>query len=194
MKQLTNYIKESFTSVNEALVKKHLNHHNILYIPDNRKELINCIVECFKNKNFDLNCIDTSRIQDMSALFYYIVNNEVYADDILWYELKLNGWDVSNVKDFNNMFNGCGQFDSDVKNWNIKNAKNTYYMFARCSSFNQDITNWDFSHIEKCEGMFFECSSLKQNFSKCKFNAEDFSENKFVFYNCPYVITPDNYK
>ena len=41
----------------------------------------------------------------------------------------LNNWDVSNVRDMINMFNGASSFNQPLNNWNVSNVKEMGYMF-----------------------------------------------------------------
>ena len=67
MKQLNQFI-------NEYIVKKKLDkpidsEDHYEYYPETKKELIKNIVEVFNSGKTNLNCIDTSKITDMSNLF-----------------------------------------------------------------------------------------------------------------------------
>ena len=90
------------------------------YHPNTKEELIEAIKkEIFevqgtnKNPNWeaDLNCIDTSKITDMSFLFSSAYGLENFNGDI-------SGWDVINVKDIRWMFNSA-EFNGDIGDWNI---------------------------------------------------------------------------
>ena len=68
--------------INEYIIKNKLdkpidseNHYE--YFPETKEELIKNINECLGIKNYDLNCIDTSKIIDMSFLFYEINKNKI---------------------------------------------------------------------------------------------------------------------
>ena len=51
----------------------------------------------------------------------------------------LNNWNVSNVEDMNNMFNGASSFNQPLDNWDVSNVRNMTEMFLDASSFNQPL-------------------------------------------------------
>ena len=81
--------------------------------PKTKDELKKIIEDTIKEQGFkcDLNFIDTSKIIDMSFLFY---------------DTKFNGdiskWDVSNVKDMRYMFYKSN-FNGDISKWDISNVE-----------------------------------------------------------------------
>ena len=99
MKSLKTKIYES--ELNEGFYK------NIggMVRPTTKDELINEIKIRLDRGQTNLNDIDTSKITDMSDLFYDF--NQIQDIDI-------SLWDVSNVEDMNGMFYNCPNFNSDL--------------------------------------------------------------------------------
>ncbi len=111
-----NYKKNSLLSANHKYMKK--------YFPTSKQELIK-LIDIYDNP-VPLDEIDTSQITDMSWLF---ANSKRTNRD--WLET----WDVSNVKDMNNMFiniyNVLWQdFKPNLRDWNVSNVVNMSYMFS----------------------------------------------------------------
>ena len=109
MKHLNSYITE-------YIVKKKLDtpidsEDHYEYFPETKEELIKNIEECLNSKNYNLNCIDTSKITDMSYLFY-----DSKFENI---NINVSNWDVSSVKDMNHMFCNCQKFNCDLSKWDV---------------------------------------------------------------------------
>ena len=134
MKTLNTYIIEGgfFKNMKAELVT-----------PENKKELIKIINDTIEKEgpNCDLNFIDTSKIDDMSALFY----SSKFNGDI-------SNWDVRNVNDMSTMF-AYSKFDGDISNWDVRNVSDMHDMFAG-SEFNGDLSKWDVSNVTDMNGMF----------------------------------------
>ena len=150
------------------------------YRPKTKEELIRAIKkEIYEiqgtpdNPNWeaDLNCIDTSKITDMSGLFSGLYELNKFNGDISKWNVSnvrdmnnmfayskfnnpLNNWDVSNVRDMSGMFKNSS-FNQDISNWNISNVNNMSWMFAG-SKFNKPLNNWNVSNVIDMYGMFYE--------------------------------------
>ena len=80
----------------------------------------------------DLNFIDTSKITDMSELFWSLNVRKI----------KIDEWDVSKVTNMQNMFYMCTKFDSNISKWDVSNVTNYYCMFYGCYITNSHTPNF----------------------------------------------------
>ena len=150
MKQINQFI-------NEYIVKKKLDkfvdsEDHYEYFPKTKEELIKNIEECLDSKNYNLNCIDTSKIIDMSNLFDSGNYNKSLNN------IDISKWDVSNVKYMQFMFDNCTDFEGKgLENWDVSNVEITKYMFYNCENFNCDLSNWDVSSVTNMERTFYGC-------------------------------------
>ena len=114
MKNLNSFITEKF------LINKNTKIYN--YQPKTKNELkgfVNKLIIKHGN-NANLNDIDTSKITDMSELFYQSSFNGYISD-----------WDVSNVKDMSYMF-ARSEFtgeNGDISKWNVRNVEKMENIF-----------------------------------------------------------------
>ena len=134
MKSLKTKIFEGFYKNAGGMVK-----------PTTKDELINEIKIRLDRGQTNLNDIDTSKITDMSDLFYDF--NQIQDIDI-------SLWDVSNVEDMNNMFFFCEEFNSDLSKWNVRSAKYMISMFQNCFKFNCDLSGWNVRKVKYMDDMF----------------------------------------
>ena len=120
MKHLNTYITEYI--INKKLDKPIDSEDHYDYFPKTKEELIDNVKELFNKGETNLNCIDTSKITDMSRSF------ESYEN----INFDISKWNVSNVKDMSYMFYGCKLFESDLSNWNVSKVINVTEMFKGC--------------------------------------------------------------
>ena len=52
---------------------------------------------------------------------------------------EINNWDVSNVTNMSDMFEGAESFNQPLNNWNVSNVTYMNNMFAGANSFNQPL-------------------------------------------------------
>ena len=121
MKQINQFITEYI--IKKKLDKPIDSEDHCIYFPKTKDELRKNIIECFDSKNYDLNCIDTSEITDMSYLF----------KNIRGINFDVSNWNVSNVKYTKYMFFECTKFDCDLSNWNVSKVENMSNMFYNCN-------------------------------------------------------------
>ena len=76
--------------------------------------------------------------------------------------IDISSWDTSNVTYMSYTFNGCRSLTSlDVSKWTISALRNMTYIFAYCSSLTSlDVSKWNVSLVTNMEGVFYNCSSL----------------------------------
>ena len=186
--------------------------NNNKYCPKTKEELVENIKELIGKGVTNLNCIDTSKITDMSYLFerelskinniniskWDVSNVEnmhsmfIYCEN---FEGKgLENWDVSNVKDMGHMFDDCKKFDCDLSGWNVSNVTNMTDMFANCESFKgKGLENWNVNNVTDMYRMFFNCKNFNCNLSK--WNVSNVDNMLYLFDNCTSLKnTPRWYK
>ena len=174
MKQINQFITEYI--VKKKLDKPIDSEDHYEYFPKTKQELIDNIQELLEKGKTDLNCIDTSKITDMSMLF------EV-CKEISNIDFDVSKWDVSNVKNMRNMFDECRNFTGKgLENWDVSNVTNMRYMFNNCRNFNSDLSNWDVSNVEDMTCMFYNCKKL--NFDLSKWDISKVKDMAVMFYNC----------
>jgi len=63
-------------------------------------------------------------------------------------------WNVGNVTDMKELFEGKHDFNSDLSCWDVSLVTNMSEMFRQAKSFNSDVSNWDVSHVTDMKLMF----------------------------------------
>lgn len=110
------------------------------------------LVEMIANGE-DVTKVVTSKIKDMSWMFYYSTFNQA-----------IGTWDTSNVTDMTGMF-FIGSFDQDISEWDTSKVTSMSSMFF-FSAFNQDIGNWDTSKVTDMRSMFRNAGNFNQNLNR----------------------------
>ena len=134
--------------------------------------------ELCNDNSINLGDIDTSKITDMSGLFF-MSDRKDYSGIETWdvshvkymsymfaeaesFNQPLNDWDVSQVEDMSYMFRYAESFNQPLNNWNVSRVKNMSYMFSNAKAFNQPLNDWDVSNVEWMRGMFIHADSFNQ--------------------------------
>ena len=112
-------------SLHEIILEKlKIKKSSYKYFPKTKEELKDLLKQLIEERGNegDFNDINTSKITDMSSLFYGM--KEFNGD--------ISGWNVSNVTDMYSMFYKCESFNQDISNWNVSNVNYMGYMFYNC--------------------------------------------------------------
>ncbi len=106
-------------------------------------------------------------------------------------------WDVSNVTDMSQAFDGRITFNGNLSEWDVSSVTNMGAMFYNASAFNQPLDDWDVSSVTDMYGMFWEALAFNQDISNwcvtyIGFEPTEFStdsplskSNKPVWGTCP---------
>lgn len=141
MRSLQNYINEKGITPTTTILET-VRHNDKKYFPTNKDELISIIDELGHDRTH-FNDIDTSKITDMSEVFY---RSEFNGDisgwdtsnvvDMSWMfaeskfnNLSIKGWDISNVQTMEGMFSDSRFIKNISEHWNISETVDTYKMF-----------------------------------------------------------------
>ena len=193
--------------ITEYIIKKKLDkpidsEDHYKYFPKSKEELIYNINKLIKQNDYNFNCINTSKITDMSNLFKNLDGIEDKNFDVSRWDVSsvedmsymfmycknfngnLFGWDVSNVTNMTGMFGGCESFEGNgIENWNITNVESIEEMFAICLKLNIDFSNWNVRNIRNFENIFYNCESLEgKGFDK--WNVSKAVNTKGMFQGC----------
>ena len=155
MKQLNYYIVEKLKINKDSNNKSEYHYH-----PEKLSELIKLLIKLVNKRgsDADLNDVDVSRITDMSDLFHRVNHLSKYKIQFI----DISKWDVSNVEDFESMFERCSNFTSDLLRWDFSSAKNVKFMFLNCSKFNSEVGKWKFNpELTNMLRMFDGCESFE---------------------------------
>ena len=155
MKQLNYYIVEKLKINKNSNNKPEYHYH-----PEKLSELIELLIKLVNERgsDADLNDVDVGRITDMSDLFHRVNHLSKYKIQFI----DISKWDVSNVEDFESMFERCSNFTSDLLKWDFSSAKNVKFMFLNCSKFNSEVGEWKFNpELTNMLRMFDGCESFE---------------------------------
>ena len=184
MKNLKDIITEKLNRTKSSLMLEKLKIgsktqvRTYKYNPKSLKELKDIIKDIIKEEGpgANLNNIDVSDVYNMDGLF----NITEYGKQIEIGNIKIDDWNVSNVKSMRNMFLKCSTFNCDISNWDVSKVIDMGGMFYGCKEFNQDISKWDVSRVENMEDMFNGCKKFNQDISKWKVNNVKSVERMFT--------------
>lgn len=174
MKHIDNYIIEKL-KFNHSEVKKEVEPK---FFPENKKELSELLEKLINERggDADLNDIDVSKIDYMSDLF------KPFGDKI--YNINISDWDVSNVKNMDEMFRDCVNFDCDLSKWDVRKVEDMYGMFLNCKNFEGNgLRYWELDNCRSTKSMFMNCELFNEDISNWKFR-ENGCDCDYMFWGC----------
>ena len=98
-------------------------------------------------------CVDTSRVQNMTAMFQFCVQME---------DVDLENFSTENVTDMSYMFCGCGGLKQlDLSSFRTDRVTNMSVMFSKCWSLEKlDLSNFSTENVMSMVWMFGYCNVL----------------------------------
>ena len=140
-----------------------------VYLPENSGGLFSNVPGSLTLAEFlDTSKIDTSKVKNMTNLFYYTKLKEI----------NLDTWDTSNVTDMTTMFLGSSGVEKlNISNLNTKNVTSMNGMFSNLegSGFKDlDLSKWDTSNVTDINRMF------TLNYSTEKINVSNWDTSKIT--------------
>lgn len=183
MKNLKQYIEE------KLLVNK--NYKNVYsYNPETWDELRQIVKDRFKEQGvgtkktpINFNDIDVTAIDTLS-------NDKhigVFSNTDFEY-IDVSKWDVSNITNMTNLFNGCKYLRSlgNLSKWNVSNVKNFINMFNECHDLRSvgNLSKWKTLNAENMDGMFMECMSLRSVGDLSNWKVSKVKDMGWMFFNC----------
>lgn len=197
MKNITDIVEKLNLNASTKVIDRKTNYKFFPKDYDELKNLVNKLIN-ERGEDADLNDINTSKITDMSSLFYplrFKIRN-----------INISYWDVTNVISMNNMFVNCKKFNCDLSYWmpiNLETCKNmlegciefnsnmffntpkltdTYKMFNGCVKFNKNLSKLNTLNLVNAEGMFMSCENFNQDISNWKL--PKIQNINWMFSNC----------
>ena len=167
-----------------SIVKKVAIRADINYlsnIDDGINELFNIIPTSTIEVSF--NGIDTSKLIDMSFMFYNCSGLT---------SLDVSSFNTSNVLSMAGTFCGCSGLTAlNVSNFDTSNVIMTSSMFAFCSSLTSlDVSNFNTSNVTDMSGTFYGCNGLT-TLDLSKWDTSKVTGMNQMFYGCTNLETLD---
>lgn len=167
-------MKHVYTYITEALrINKNTTSKEYSFFPKNKDELSKIICD---------------KIKELSA------ENGATID-----VLTLNDIDVSDIKDFSELFKNVNDnmpYSSrykitsiDISEWEMSQAIDLSYMFKECEYIEEiKLSDWNVSNVRKFIGMFSLCDKLK-SLDLSKWKTLSAQNMKYMFNKCESLTT-----
>ena len=124
---------------------------------------------------FDLRGLDTSKVSDMSYMFYNC--KKLTA-------LDLSGFDTGSVTNMSHMFSGCRELtELDLSSFDTGNVVNMNSMFSYCNKLtNLKISSFNTVNVTDMGSMFSGCTF--DSLDLTNFHTEKVTDMSYMFANC----------
>ena len=138
---------------------------------------------CEKLTSLDLSNFDTSKVTNMSYMFY---NCKVLAS------LDVSNFDTSNVTNLSYMFYSCQTLTNiDVSSFDTSEVTTMDSMFYACKKLaSLDLSSFNTSKVTDMTSMFYDCESLT-SLDVSHFDTSKVTEMDLMFTSCLKVPTLD---
>lgn len=120
----------------------------------------------------DLSQLNTSKVTDMSDVFYACKATKLIIDKL----------DTSQVRDMTGMFKLSCVIELDLYNFNTSKVENMREMFESCQASKINISKLDTSQVRDMDAMFKWCKAEKLDFSN--FRTSNVVCMNYMFHGC----------
>ena len=121
----------------------------------------------------------------------YYENETSYLPSDL-HEIPIGKWDVSQVTNMKELFQGLTDFNESLNEWNVSNVTNMDSMFGECTNFNQPLNKWNVSNVVDMESMFSYCENFNQSLNEWASKVGNVTNMGSLFFGCTNFNQPLN--
>ena len=133
--------------------------------------------------SLDLSNFDTSKVSNMSLMFYRCINLTT---------LDLSNFDTSKVSNMKQMFDNCRYLTSlDLSNFDTSKVANMKQMFSTCTNLTSlDLSSFNTSNVTDMGSMFNGCTNLT-SLDLSSFNTSNVTDMGSMFNGCTNLTSLD---
>ena len=144
-------------------------------------------------KKGDFTNLDTSKVTDMSSMFYDAGYNATT------FNLNLSNWNTSSVTNMSSMFGYAGNYSDTINlnlsGWSIQKVTNIKDMFKYAgkdsTTFSLNLSNWNASSVTDMSYMFYQAgkNSTTFNLNLSNWNTSSVTDMSYMFSDTGYKST-----
>ncbi|TMM55868.1 BspA family leucine-rich repeat surface protein [Maribacter algarum] len=110
--------------------------------------------------NLDVKATDTPNLSNTESIAAMFANCSSLRGNG-----SFNSWDVGNIKNMSNVFDGAIVFNQPLSNWDVSRVESTVRMFKDASLYNQEMATWNLMNCFDTELMFQRSTSFDRDLS-----------------------------